>query len=79
MLVGELHRWGMPKERLAPLMPHVDRALAWILEYGDRDGDGFVEYKRANDAGLHNHRLEGDGRLDLLCRRPVRLGADSAV
>jgi glycogen debranching enzyme len=71
MLVGELHRWGMPKERLAPLMPHVDRALAWILEYGDRDGDGFVEYKRANDTGLVNQGwkdVEGsisfaDGRL----------------
>jgi glycogen debranching enzyme len=54
MLVGELHRWGMPKERLAPLMPHVDRALSWILEYGDRDGDGFVEYERPNDTGLVN-------------------------
>jgi glycogen debranching enzyme len=54
MLVGELHRWGMPKERLAPLMPHVDRALSWILEFGDRDGDGFVEYQRANDTGLVN-------------------------
>jgi glycogen debranching enzyme len=52
MLVGELHRWGMPKERLAPLMPHVDRALEWIIKYGDRDGDGFVEYQRATDTGL---------------------------
>jgi glycogen debranching enzyme len=35
-------------------MPHVDRALAWIRDYGDRDGDGFVEYKRLNDRGLIN-------------------------
>jgi glycogen debranching enzyme len=54
MLVGELHRWGVPKDQLAPLLPHVDRALAWILEYGDRDGDGFVEYQRATDKGLQN-------------------------
>jgi glycogen debranching enzyme len=54
MLVGELHRWGTPKERLAPLLPYVDRALEWILRYGDRDGDGFVEYKRATDRGLFN-------------------------
>lgn len=54
MLVGELHRWGTPKERLAPLLPSVDRALDWILRYGDRDGDGFVEYKRATDRGLFN-------------------------
>lgn len=50
MLVGELHRWGMPRERLAPLLPHVDRALEWILS----NGDGFVTYKRATDRGLKN-------------------------
>jgi glycogen debranching enzyme len=71
MLVGELYRWGMPKERLAPLMPHIDRALAWILQYGDRDGDGFVEYQRATDKGLQNQGWKdshdsvsfADGRL----------------
>jgi glycogen debranching enzyme len=71
MLVGELYRWGMPKERLAPLMSHVDRALAWILEHGDRDGDGFVEYQRATDKGLRNQGWKdshdsvsfADGRL----------------
>ncbi|MEU8221412.1 hypothetical protein [Kribbella sp. NPDC048915] len=35
-------------------MPHVDRALTWILEYGDRDGDGFVEYRRTTGTGLQN-------------------------
>ncbi|MFG1910983.1 glycogen debranching N-terminal domain-containing protein [Kribbella sp. NPDC048928] len=54
MLVGELHRWGVPKEQLAPLIPHVDRALTWILDYGDRDSDGFVEYQRTTDRGLQN-------------------------
>ncbi|HEY6740301.1 MAG TPA: amylo-alpha-1,6-glucosidase, partial [Actinopolymorphaceae bacterium] len=54
MLVGELHRWGVPPEQLAPLMPYVDRALAWIDTYGDRDGDGFVEYQRRTDRGLLN-------------------------
>src|SRR5262249_295845 len=28
--------------------------LAWIDTYGDRDGDGFVEYHRASDKGLAN-------------------------
>jgi glycogen debranching enzyme len=31
------------------LWPHVERALAWIDDYGDPDGDGFVEY--AGDPG----------------------------
>ena len=37
---------------LAKIWPHVDRALAWIDRYGDRDGDGFVEYARRSPTGL---------------------------
>src|SRR5690606_36007426 len=36
----------------ATLWPHVERALEWIERYGDQDGDGFVEYRRANIEGL---------------------------
>jgi glycogen debranching enzyme len=51
-LVGELSRWGLSKDVVQPLLPHVDRALEWIDQYGDRDGDGFVEYLRPNTHGL---------------------------
>jgi glycogen debranching enzyme len=54
MLLGELRRWGMARGEVDPLLPHADRALAWIENYGDRDGDGFVEYQRATDRGLVN-------------------------
>ena len=30
------------------------RALEWIDRYGDRDGDGFVEYERRTPTGLEN-------------------------
>ncbi|MBT8239838.1 MAG: amylo-alpha-1,6-glucosidase [Acidimicrobiia bacterium] len=54
MLVAELARWaGMTPEIMA-LIPAVDRALQWIEEYGDRDGDGFVEYLRSDPRGLEN-------------------------
>jgi glycogen debranching enzyme len=53
-LLGEVSRWGFAPETIAALMPHVDRALEWIRNYGDKDGDGFVEYKRLNDQGLIN-------------------------
>ncbi|WP_177197666.1 amylo-alpha-1,6-glucosidase [Halogranum rubrum] len=33
------------------LWPHVERALAWLDEYGDRDGDGFVEYPTDGGGG----------------------------
>lgn len=52
--LGELHRWGGPSEVVAALLPHADRALAWIEDYGDRDGDGFVEYQRSTARGLVN-------------------------
>ena len=54
MVLGELRRWGLAAEAVEELLPAVDRALAWVEEYGDRDGDGFVEYKRATDQGLVN-------------------------
>jgi glycogen debranching enzyme len=54
MLVGELHRWGIDPHRLDALLPHVWRALEWIENFGDLDGDGFVEYHRATDRGLRN-------------------------
>ncbi|MDQ1643951.1 MAG: hypothetical protein QOJ50_135 [Cryptosporangiaceae bacterium] len=53
MLLGELYRWGHG-DAVRHLVPNADRALAWIAEYGDRDGDGFVEYRRATDKGLLN-------------------------
>ncbi|MGO4859731.1 amylo-alpha-1,6-glucosidase [Arthrobacter sp. 2MCAF14] len=53
-LFGEVSRWGFASETIAGLLPHVDRALDWIRQYGDKDGDGFVEYSRLNDHGLIN-------------------------
>jgi len=54
MLLGELRRWGLARAEVDALLPHADRALAWIERCGDRDGDGFVEYQRATDRGLAN-------------------------
>jgi glycogen debranching enzyme len=54
VLLGELARWGLPSAELSRLLPHADRALAWIEDFGDRDGDGYVEYLRANPRGLAN-------------------------
>jgi glycogen debranching enzyme len=34
------------------LWPRIQAAVEWIEKYGDRDGDGFVEYQRQSDAGL---------------------------
>lgn len=40
------------KDFIVSLWPHLERALAWIDEYGDPDKDGFVEYIRQTPNGL---------------------------
>jgi glycogen debranching enzyme len=54
MLVGELSRWGNRREEVDALLPAADAALQWITDYGDKDGDGYVEYQRTTDRGLQN-------------------------
>jgi glycogen debranching enzyme len=52
MLLGEVRRWGLVEEDALALLPAAERALAWIDQFGDRDGDGYVEYGRATPNGL---------------------------
>ncbi len=54
VLLGELSRWGLGEESLRALLPNADRALTWMHEYGDRDGDGYLEYLKTSDRGLAN-------------------------
>ena len=54
MLLGELSRWGLGTDIIDSLLPHADRAISWMEKYGDRDGDGFIEYQRPNTHGLIN-------------------------
>jgi glycogen debranching enzyme len=52
MLAGELLRWGEAGETVLELIPSLDRAISWIEDFGDRDGDGYVEYERLTPDGL---------------------------
>jgi len=54
MLLGELRRWGLAQEAVEELLPNAQAAMDWIEHFGDRDGDGYVEYQRATDRGLAN-------------------------
>ena len=54
MLLGEMRRWGVAREMVDELLPNAARAIEWIEEFGDADGDGYVEYQRATDRGLAN-------------------------
>src|SRR5882757_4487204 len=41
-------------ETIRALWPNIEAALTWIDHYGDRDGDGFIEYYRVSENGLTN-------------------------
>ena len=54
MLAGlYLERTG-DVETIARLWPNIEAAIAWIDQYGDADGDGFVEYQSSAGTGLSN-------------------------
>src|SRR6266511_1054391 len=48
------YRWTDDLAFCRKLLPNVERALQWIDNYGDLDGDGFLEYKRSSPRGLEN-------------------------
>ena len=52
LLAGAYYERTGDRPFIASLWPHVEAALQWIDCYGDRDGDGFVEYQRQSANGL---------------------------
>ncbi len=54
MLFVEAMRWTGSDDFYNDLLPNVMQALTWIDEYGDLDGDGFVEYQTKSSGGLRN-------------------------
>jgi glycogen debranching enzyme len=55
ILLEEYERWTGDRELVASLQREVRAAITWIDRYGDRDGDGYVEYERRNkETGLEN-------------------------
>jgi glycogen debranching enzyme len=54
ILLSEVWRWTDDAALMRDLKAPALAALEWIEKYGDRDGDGFVEYERRTDRGLDN-------------------------
>lgn len=54
ILLSETWNWTADEELVNDLLPAAYRALDWIDQYGDLDGDGFVEYLRRSKRGLTN-------------------------
>jgi glycogen debranching enzyme len=61
ILLSEVWRWTDDTMLMMDLKGPAMKALAWIDEYGDRDGDGFVEYAKRGTRGLDNQSWKDSG------------------
>jgi glycogen debranching enzyme len=74
ILLSEYWRWTGDSALVNRLAPQARAALHWIDRYGDRDGDGYVEYQTRSPQGLGNQCWRdswdgiqfADGRLPYL-------------
>lgn len=70
-LLHDAWQVGLPEAEVAELLPVLEGALRWLVDYGDADGDGFLEYVDATGHGLTNQGWKdsrdsvrfADGRL----------------
>ncbi len=45
-------QWTGDQEFFKELWPKVERGLDWAKNYGDQDGDGFIEFNRRSERGI---------------------------
>jgi glycogen debranching enzyme len=61
-LLHDAWRWGMPDDQVRVLLPSLRAALEWMRDYGDADGDGFLEYiDESGGRGLANQGWKDSG------------------
>ena len=60
-LLHDAWRWGLPDDEVRALLPHLERALEWMRDFGDADGDGLLEYVDETGHGLANQGWKDSG------------------
>ncbi len=61
MLLAAVYRVTGDREFVRSLRAPMVSALAWLNDYGDRDGDGYLEYFRPMAQGLANQGWKDSG------------------
>jgi glycogen debranching enzyme len=63
ILLHEAYMWTGDRSALTSYLPTAERCLQWMDEYGDRDGDGFQEYRTRSSRGIKHQgwKDSGDG------------------
>ena len=60
-LLHDAWKWGLPEDEVRALVPHLTRALEWMRDFGDSDGDGLLEYADKSGRGLSNQGWKDSG------------------
>jgi glycogen debranching enzyme len=60
-LLVDAWRAGLDEDQVRALLPSLDAALRWIIEFGDADGDGFLDYQDQTGRGLANQGWKDSG------------------
>jgi glycogen debranching enzyme len=61
ILLGYEAAWSGSLRLFHDLRDNIERALRWVAEYGDADGDGYVEYASKSGKGLSNQGWKDSG------------------
>ncbi|NMH75499.1 amylo-alpha-1,6-glucosidase [Bacillus sp. RO2] len=61
ILLSEYVKWTGDFNVVEDLKAHIEAALTWIDQYGDRDGDLFVEYHQEASKGIANQGWKDSG------------------
>jgi glycogen debranching enzyme len=61
LLAAEYVQWTGDIALIEKLMPNIERAFDWIDQYGDADGDRFVEYNQKSSKGIANQGWKDSG------------------
>ncbi len=60
-LLRDAYRWGLADAEVEALLPALEAALGWMRDFGDSDGDGFLEYVDITGHGLANQGWKDSG------------------
>ncbi len=74
IVLSYLYHWSADPALLRRYLPNAEAAMAWIDTYGDRNNDGFQEYRTRSSHGHYNQGwkdagdaiVEADGTLSPL-------------
>jgi glycogen debranching enzyme len=61
LLAAEYWQWTADARLIRELLPAIQAGLSWCAEFGDSDGDGYLEYAQRSSRGLLNQGWKDSG------------------